>query len=114
MDSLGDSETRSSEVKSTPDDMFVNEDIATIDAKEIPEHDLLCGGFPCQDYSVAKLLDKSAGLEGKKGVLWWKSIELRSITCPNIYCWKTLTGYWDAFVVSVEEILQSCSPLWMT
>ena len=29
-------------------------------------------GFPCQDYSVAKTLDKSKGLEGKKGVLWWE------------------------------------------
>ena len=71
MESIGDSETRFRS-KTHPDDMFVNEDIATIDAKEIPEHDLLCGGFPCQDYSVAKTLDKSAGLEGKKGVLWWE------------------------------------------
>jgi len=33
--------------------------------------DVLVGGFPCQDYSVAKPADKAAGLEGKKGVLWW-------------------------------------------
>lgn len=33
--------------------------------------DMLVGGFPCQDYSVAKPLSRSAGLEGKKGVLWW-------------------------------------------
>ena len=54
------------------DDVFFNEDIATIDVEDIPAHDLLCGGFPCQDYSVAKTLDKAAGLEGKKGVLWWE------------------------------------------
>ena len=54
------------------DDIFVNEDISTIDADEIPSHDLLCGGFPCQDYSVAKTLDKAKGLSGKKGVLWWE------------------------------------------
>lgn len=35
------------------------------------EPDVLVGGFPCQDYSVAKPADKAAGLEGKKGVLWW-------------------------------------------
>jgi len=38
---------------------------------EIPNHDLLVGGFPCQDYSVARTLKQSQGLEGKKGVLWW-------------------------------------------
>ena len=38
---------------------------------EIPDHDLLVGGFPCQDYSVATTLHNSKGLEGKKGVLWW-------------------------------------------
>jgi DNA (cytosine-5)-methyltransferase 1 len=41
---------------------------------EIPNHDLLVGGFPCQDYSVATTLKNSRGLIGKKGVLWW-SIE---------------------------------------
>lgn len=45
-----------------------NEDIATV-IEETPEHDLLCGGFPCQDYSVAHT--GAQGIEGKKGVLWW-------------------------------------------
>lgn len=48
-----------------------NEDIATVETKEIPNHDLLVGGFPCQDYSVATTLNNSKGLKGKKGVLWW-------------------------------------------
>lgn len=45
-----------------------NEDIG-IAKKNCPEHDLLVGGFPCQDYSVARTQAK--GMEGKKGVLWW-------------------------------------------
>lgn len=49
-----------------------NEDIAKVSVKEIPDHDLLVGGFPCQDYSVARNLIDSAGLQGKKGVLWWQ------------------------------------------
>ena len=51
-----------------------NEDInqiVTRDVEEIPDHDLLVGGFPCQDYSVATTLHSSKGLKGKKGVLWW-------------------------------------------
>lgn len=46
----------------------VNEDIAL--AKNlVPTHDLLVGGFPCQDYSVAR--SNAQGIEGKKGILWW-------------------------------------------
>lgn len=51
-----------------------NEDInevVTRNVEEIPDHDLLVGGFPCQDYSVATTLHNSKGLKGKKGVLWW-------------------------------------------
>ena len=50
----------------------VNTDIALVQSADIPKHDLLVGGFPCQDYSVARTLSQSAGLEGKKGVLWWQ------------------------------------------
>jgi DNA (cytosine-5)-methyltransferase 1 len=48
-----------------------NEDIAEVPTSQIPDHDLLVGGFPCQDYSVATTLKNSKGLRGKKGVLWW-------------------------------------------
>ena len=49
-----------------------NKDINTIKTSIIPNHDLLVGGFPCQDYSVAASLSRSGGIEGKKGVLWWQ------------------------------------------
>lgn len=49
-----------------------NVDINAVKTKDIPDHDLLVGGFPCQDYSVASTLSKSGGIEGKKGVLWWQ------------------------------------------
>src|SRR4029077_989976 len=38
----------------------------------VPDVDLLVGGFPCQDYSVAKTLRQAHGLVGRKGVLWWE------------------------------------------
>lgn len=48
-----------------------NYNIEDVDKRTIPDHTLLVGGFPCQDYSVASTLKTSKGLEGKKGVLWW-------------------------------------------
>ena len=42
----------------------------------IPDHDILVGGFPCQDYSVARTLSQAAGIEGKKGVLWWQIVRI--------------------------------------
>lgn len=55
-----------------------NEDIANVPTSEIPECDLLVGGFPCQDYSVATTLKHSGGIEGKKGVLWWQIYRILS------------------------------------
>lgn len=48
-----------------------NYDISTVDKSKVPDHSLLVGGFPCQDYSVSQSLKTSKGIEGKKGVLWW-------------------------------------------
>ena len=53
-----------------------NEDIAEVNTEDIPDHDVLVGGFPCQDYSVASLLKNSKGLLGKKGVLWWSIFKI--------------------------------------
>ncbi len=67
----------------------VNEDInKVLDAYEngdidIPDFDMLVGGFPCQDYSVAKPLSKSGGIDGKKGVLWWDIYRLLHLKEPK-------------------------------
>jgi DNA (cytosine-5)-methyltransferase 1 len=53
----------------------INEDIAKVWSKA-PEHDLLVGGFPCQDYSVARTLSGEQGIQGKKGVLFWEIMKI--------------------------------------
>lgn len=53
-----------------------NYNIEEVDKKTIPDFNLLVGGFPCQDYSVASSLATSKGLEGKKGILWWSIREV--------------------------------------
>lgn len=74
-----------------------NEDIATVE--ELPQDvDLLVGGFPCQDYSVAKSLNASKGLAGKKGVLWWEILRLVQRHHP-----KTI------FLENVDRLLKSPS-----
>ncbi|CAG9251856.1 DNA (cytosine-5-)-methyltransferase [Paraburkholderia caribensis] len=66
-----------------PEGAHLNEDIFSVLASETGRQavrdacpDVLVGGFPCQDYSVAKPLSASGGLAGKKGVLWWSIAKL--------------------------------------
>jgi DNA (cytosine-5)-methyltransferase 1 len=81
-----------------------NEDIAKVldqyDAGqiEVPKTTMLVGGFPCQDYSVAKSLSASRGLEGKKGVLWWEILRLVRKNQPEI-----------VFLENVDRLLKSPS-----
>jgi len=51
-------------------DILSNQDIKLVNSSEIPDHDILCGGFPCQDYSVARTISGEMGIEGEKGKLW--------------------------------------------
>ena len=73
-----------------------NIDIALVE--EIPTVDLLVGGFPCQDYSVAKSLNSSRGLEGKKGVLWWEILRIVEKKKPKFL-----------FLENVDRLLKSPS-----
>jgi DNA (cytosine-5)-methyltransferase 1 len=73
-----------------------NEDISKLPT--IPKVDLIVGGFPCQDYSVAKSLNSSYGLEGKKGVLWWEILRLVSQKKPKFI-----------FLENVDRLLKSPS-----
>ena len=60
----------------------VCQDIGEIDKTIIPNHTVLVGGFPCQDYSVARSLSNEKGIEGKKGVLWWEIAEVLEAKRP--------------------------------
>ena len=92
-------ETQDPEIFSNGSDyVFVNKDIATIDANDIPDHDLICGGFPCQDYSVAKTLPTAHGIAGKKGVLWWEIHRIMEAKRPKY-----------ALLENVDRLLKSPS-----
>lgn len=59
-----------------------NYNIEEVDKNALPDFNLLVGGFPCQDYSVASSLATSKGLEGKKGILWWSIREILEAKQP--------------------------------
>lgn len=69
--------------KHFPESTNLNVDVATVDAEDIPDHELLVGGFPCQDYSVASTLVNSKGIQGKKGVLWWEIYRIALVKQPR-------------------------------
>lgn len=72
-----------------------NQDISNVE--EIPQSfDLLVGGFPCQDYSVANSARSATGLEGKKGVLWWEILRLVLLHKPKFI-----------FLENVDRLLKS-------
>lgn len=62
-----------------------NEDIAEVSDRELAETnaDLVVGGFPCQDYSVARSLSGELGISGKKGVLFWQIVRVIQNTIPK-------------------------------
>jgi modification methylase sau3AI len=70
-----------------PDSENWNEDITTIPNEHFSalkgQVDLIVGGFPCQDYSVARTKKKEQGIEGKKGVLFWEIIRATKLSNPK-------------------------------
>ncbi|PTJ27131.1 DNA (cytosine-5-)-methyltransferase, partial [Staphylococcus simulans] len=62
-----------------------NEDIAEVTDKEMEDTqvDMIVGGFPCQDYSVARSLNGELGIQGKKGVLFWQIVRFIQNTMPK-------------------------------
>lgn len=59
-----------------PDSENLNISISDISDEKFAsmDADMIVGGFPCQDYSVARSKKNEKGIEGKKGVLFWEII----------------------------------------
>lgn len=70
-----------------PDSENWNEDISLISDELFSalngKVDLIVGGFPCQDYSVARTKKNEQGIEGKKGVLFWEIIRATKLSNPK-------------------------------
>lgn len=70
-----------------PDSENWNEDITTIPNERFSalkgQVDLIVGGFPCQDYSVARTKKNEKGIQGRKGVLFWEIIRATKLSQPK-------------------------------
>ena len=80
-------------------------DITKVDWNAVERPDLLCGGFPCQDISIA---GKGRGLEGEKSGLWWDFHKAISVLRPRYVLVEnvpmlTHRGL-DAVLASLSEI----------
>jgi DNA (cytosine-5)-methyltransferase 1 len=64
-------------------------DIREVDEKEIPEHDLLCGGFPCQSFSIA---GKRKGFEDRRGNLFFEICRIARAKRPKILFLENVKG----------------------
>lgn len=70
-----------------PDSENWNEDITTISDERFSalkgKVDLIVGGFPCQDYSVARTKKDELGIQGRKGVLFWEIVRATKLSNPK-------------------------------
>ena len=68
------------------------EDVSTAEPKCIPGADVWCGGFPCQDLSVARGSLRRHGLNGSRSGLFFKFAELAQKKKPSVIVIENVHG----------------------
>ncbi len=87
-------------------------DISTI--RELPDFDVLTGGSPCQDFSIA---GKREGLGGARSSLAWEFIRILRLKKPKYFIWENVKGVmssrsgWD-FANIISAFSESGYSLW--
>lgn len=73
-----------------------SEDINTLSAKEIPSVEVWCGGFPCQDISVARGTSQRLGLSGARSGLFFRYAELIQECKPRVVIIENVEGLFNS------------------
>ena len=81
------------------------EDIHDLDPKELPDHDLIAGGFPCQDISTANSRTPRAALDGERSGLWWKFDRVVAACRPRRVLVENVATNWRSWVPTVQRRL---------
>ncbi|MEC1838087.1 DNA cytosine methyltransferase [Bacillus amyloliquefaciens] len=84
-------------------------DISAVDIDSLPDTDVIFGGPPCQDFSVA---GKGAGADGERGKLVWRYLEIIERKQPKAFVFENVKGLitkrhrptFDAFIEKFNEI----------
>jgi len=89
-------------------------DITSIDWSEVPDFDLLTGGSPCQDLSIA---GKRAGLGGKRSGLFYEFMRAVKEKKPKYFIWENVKGALSSnngrdFGSVVNEMAEAGYSLW--
>lgn len=89
-------------------------DIKKINWSEVPDFDLLTGGSPCQDLSIA---GKRAGLEGKRSGLFYEYMRAVREKRPKYFIWENVKGALSSnsgfdFAAVLNEMAQAGYSLW--
>ena len=63
------------------DTNFVLEDLNKLDITKIPKHNILCGGFPCQPFSIA---GEKKGFDDERSNVFWKILDILKYHDPEI------------------------------
>ena len=67
-------------------------DIRTVDSKDIPDVDIVMGGFPCQSFSVAAEGDKRLGIKDERGQLFFEMCRIIMDKRPRCFVAENVKG----------------------
>lgn len=88
-----------------------SEDIRSVQASDIPDSDVWCGGFPCQDVSVARGSKGRDGLKGQNSGLFYPFLKLIQARLPNTVLLENVVGLLSShngqdFRIVLEELTE--------
>lgn len=68
---------------------YLPTDITKVRAEDIPDHDLLCGGVPCQSWSIA---GQRKGFEDIRGTMWFEAFKILEAKKPSYALFENVKG----------------------